>query len=277
MLCHRYKTHAGSIHWPVYIQPKLNGVRALYHSDTNVMQSHSRQTAEVKYWQGGVLNHITEQLESLFNQPVILDGELYKHGWSLQKINGAVSVNRLSPSIDTDQVQMHVFDIIADVPFADRYAALEQLRTVYPHVVPTHFVSSPDSADHFYTRWRKQGYEGMIYRNAANTYGFVERCGNKENRWGYMIKRKERSSAEFTIIGIKEEHDTFNRPKGRCGALNLLCNNGQTFSAGSGLTAEQRDLYWHTPPNEQIATISYEILSDAGIPLQPVVELVHEK
>lgn len=277
MLCHRYKTHFNRLSWPCYIQPKLNGIRAIYHSEADVFQSHSRRTKEVCHWNPPVLAHIREQLQGLFNQNVILDGELYVHGWPLQRINGAASVNRIAPANNTNQIQFWVFDLVADVPFEQRYQALQQLKQVYPHVVETHHVMSPSAADHFYNAWKKQGYEGMIYRNPHNTYGFIDRCTNQENRWSYMIKRKDRSSSEYEIVGITEETSLTGVAKQRTGALELVTSNGQRFTAGSGLNTEQREAFWTTPPVGRMATISFEMLSEGGIPLQPVVEFVHDE
>lgn len=274
MLCHRFRTHANRISWPCFVQPKLNGVRAIYYSDGDRWQSHSRQTKEIQFWSSHILAHLTDQLTGLFGVPVILDGELYKHGWPLQRINGAVSVNRRDPSPDTHQIEYWIFDVIADVPFTDRYHALQALSGVYPCVVPTHHIATPKAADHYYSIWRRDKFEGMVYRNPNCTYGFRERCGNKENRWPYIIKRKERSSAEFEIIGVEEECDGEGNPKGRCGALRLVCDNGQIFTAGSGLTDQQKSDYWQDPPVGFLATIQFEMYSTDGVPLQPIVDLV---
>jgi len=276
MLCHRYKTHKQHIPYPCYVQPKLNGIRAIFDSDHNRWQSHSRVTKEVRFWGPNILAHITSQLEGLFSTRVILDGELYRHGWPLQRINGAVSVNRRDTSHDTGEVNYHVFDIVADAPFTDRYDALQQLSTVYPYVVTTRFVSSPSAAEHFYALWKREGYEGMVYRNPVAHYGFLERCGNKENRWNYIIKRKDHATAEFTIVGVEEEFDKYARPKGRVGSLVLECDNGNTFRAGSGLSDDQRQRYWDKSPVGLVATIAFEMYSQSGVPLQPRVEEVHD-
>ena len=76
---------------------------------------------------------------------------------------------------------------------------------------------------------------------------------------------------------MKEEYDKHSRPKGRAGALILETETGQTFSAGSGLSDEQRHKYWKTPPTGLLATIEFEIYSEGGVPLQPRVQQVHEQ
>tara|TARA_R100001594_G_scaffold22796_2_gene44256 strand:- start:7148 stop:8005 length:858 start_codon:yes stop_codon:yes gene_type:complete len=281
MLCHRYKTHKSRITFPCYVQPKLNGIRAIFtlHDYEKQWQTHSRATKETRYWAPNILAHITKQLKDVLitDKNIILDGELYYHGWPLQRIAGAVSWNREEPTSATTAIEYHVFDIVADAPMAERAEALSQLASIYPNVVSTHHVSSKSSAEHYYTRWKRQGYEGMVYRKPEAPYGFLERCGNKENRWDYIIKRKDFASDEFTIIGVKEEYDKHSRPKGQAGALVLETETGQTFSAGSGLSAEQRHKYWKNPPVGLLATIEFEIYSEGGVPLQPRVQQVHEQ
>lgn len=282
MLCHRYSSngvitsHGKSIRFPIYVQPKLNGIRAVYFSETKNWQSHSRLTKEVCFWDRHILSHITCQLENLFSVPVILDGEMYRHGWPLQRINGAVSVKRQSTSKDTTEVNFHVFDIIADVPFSQRVEGLRELSTVYPFVVPTFFIDSESSANYYYSLWKRQGYEGLIYRQPKQPYGFEERCGNQENRWDYSIKRKDRSSSEFEIIGVTQGMSVHKEPQLWVGALRLVTSNGKVFYAGSGLTEDQKFKYWQHPPIGMIASIAYEMYSPDGIPLQPTVEQVHE-
>ncbi len=281
MLCHRYKSHKNRIKYPCYVQPKLNGVRAIFTAQEvnfRQWQTHSRATKETRYWAPNILRHLTERLEKALpkDKDIILDGELYHHGWPLQRIASAVSWNREEPSTATIDIEYHVFDFVVDLPMSDRAEALNQFSSVYPHVVPTHLISSKSSAEHYYTRWKRQGYEGMIYRQTDAPYGFLDRCGNKENRWDYMIKRKDFASDEFTIVGVKEEYDQFSRPKDRCGALVLETETGQTFSAGSGLSDEQRHRYWRERPIGLLATIEFEIYSEGGVPLQPRVQQVHE-
>ena len=78
MLCHRYPTHCQHISWPTYIQPKLNGIRAIMTFDPDegfTWQSRSHDLEEPKFWAPHVLSHITELFKNKFKRKVILDGE----------------------------------------------------------------------------------------------------------------------------------------------------------------------------------------------------------
>ena len=77
-----YEPHR--VTYPCYVQPKLNGIRALY-------QNGNFQSRDQLPFPPGLLNHLSSPLQSAFDPSVILDGELYVHGWPLQRINAAVT------------------------------------------------------------------------------------------------------------------------------------------------------------------------------------------
>lgn len=84
MLAHDAIKRSKSIVYPAYVQPKLDGVRALVTIDKDgipVFNSRGNKTYPV---QGGLLQQVKELSEhSGFDK---FDGELYIHGLSLQKI-----------------------------------------------------------------------------------------------------------------------------------------------------------------------------------------------
>lgn len=84
MLAHDAIKRSKSIVYPAYVQPKLDGVRALVTLDKNgipVFNSRGNKTYPV---QGALLRQVKELAEhSGFDK---FDGELYIHGLSLQKI-----------------------------------------------------------------------------------------------------------------------------------------------------------------------------------------------
>src|SRR4030095_10411501 len=144
--------------YPCYVQPKLNGVRALY-------QHATFQSRDEKVWKPKVLQHITEELNSLGLGNLILDGELYKHGWRLQTINGAVAVNRGNPREDTSEVEFHVFDVVDPmVTFSTRWFEIYHglLASERPHVkvVPTSLAHSWTEVEQHFHLYTKAGYAG---------------------------------------------------------------------------------------------------------------------
>lgn len=274
MLAHKFNDHQHKIVYPVYIQPKLNGIRGIYNH--GVFQSRDEHL-----WKPDVLSHIVHELLACTNPDQILDGELYVHGWSLQKINGAVAVTRNAPDKLTPIVEYHIFDIlhVNDMlrPFAERAQDLFDLQqriTLHKlkkvHVVPTTRMSL-QSSEFAYNNYRKLGYEGIMYRDGSKPYGHEQLCGNKDNRWTYLLKRKAWVDDEFTILD-------FNLTTGEKGnrGFQLTCKTkeGRTFNVGSGLAHEEMEACEASPPIGKLARVRYEMLSDDLIPLKPTLEAI---
>jgi DNA ligase 1 len=274
MLAKKYNDYKDRILYPVTIQPKLNGVRALYWKG-------EFQSRDEKRWSTRVLYHLAAPLSNIIPDHIILDGELYLHGLSLQQINSAVAVRRNDVSPITRSIEYHVFDCIdtlrLDLPFPDRHAILlRYLPYLTPPIVivPTFLSCDAGLANSLYPEYRRDGYEGTMYRDNSAPYGLSHACSNKENRWPYLLKRKEFLDDEFEITDVYEEISIDGIPKGTCGGLILETKDGKPFRAGSGLTRHQRHYYWQHPPIGLLATIRYETLSDSGIPLKPTIEVV---
>ncbi len=268
MLAKRYSSHSSHTPFPCFVQPKINGFRALYNNQ-------AFQSRGEELWAHRVTQHLSFHLSHI-PPHIILDGEFYRHGFSLQQINSAVSVNRAEPTARTPEIQYHVFDLLdatrPSLSFSDRSQLLHELipkdlSDIIP--VETHLVHSTLEADSLYSQFRKSGYEGMMYRSDS-PYGLTHNCGNKENRWTCLLKRKEHMDWEGVISDVVES--TIN--PGTIGSLQFIYDNGVPFTAGSGLSHFQKLDYVINPPIGKRARLIYEMLSDSGTPLQPRIECV---
>src|SRR5687768_15403845 len=104
LLAHKYKPFR--VTYPCYVQPKLNGVRALY-------QNGRFQSRDEVPFPEALLDHLAQPLLRIFGTShAPTDGELYVHGWSLQKILGAITPVRKEDSELTKLVEYHVFDVV---------------------------------------------------------------------------------------------------------------------------------------------------------------------
>lgn len=280
MCAFKWQDHRHKIAYPFYVQPKLNGVRALYHQ--GIMQSRGLREEEGKVWNPEVVAHFTNDLLKACLPNWLLDGELYCHGKSLQQINSAIAVKRLKASDKTQEIQYHIFDIIDTAnlhrPFHERFELLHLLKTLMVshsttsiRVVPTTFVDVPGLDDELYATYRAEGYEGLMYRIPSAPYGFAEECGNKENRWKYLLKRKGWIDDEFLITGFT----LTTGDKGNQG-FQLTCQTqtGAEFTVGSGLSQELQAYYNLNSPEGFLAKVRFEMLSDKGIPLKPTLEAI---
>lgn len=274
MLAHKFVDHKHKIQYPTWIQPKLNGVRGIY-------MGGRFQSRDEFLWHPSVVEHIVEELQLVVADHIILDGEFYVHGWSLQKINRAISVVRSKSHELTPEVEYHIFDCIdtsqPHLTFEQRVRFLESIceRLVYRRIKKVKVVRSYKAtlaeAEASYTLYKQAGYEGLMYRKPDAPYGFEQECGNKENRWTYLLKRKDWLDDDFKIIDFTETTGE----KGHRGFyVTCITQEGKHFKVGSGLDTSELDYYILNPPIGQTAKVKYEMLSDDGIPLKPTLEAI---
>lgn len=272
MLAFHYKDNLKHIKYPIYMQPKLDGIRLLYQN--GVMQSRSHGKEEAVVLGPERLKHLRNILSTI-EENIVLDGELYVHGWSRQQINRAARVRSLDDGPTSFRLQYHIFDAIdtnnPHLTFLERAMLLWRLQRKLLSFdsicfVDTYQVDNNEASDTFYRMWKAEGYEGAMYRFPDEPYGFEEECGNKENRWKRILKRKDWLDGEFECVGIEEGEGKY---VGKVGALCLVTKDRKQFNCGSGLTDADREAFWHSPPIGSLIHIRYDIVSDDGTPIQP--------
>lgn len=245
--------------FPCFVQPKLNGVRCLY-------QNGVFQSRDELVWKPKVLSHIRAQLNNI-DETLILDGELYRHGWRLQRINGAVAVNRSAPRDDTHLIEFHVFDCIhsgegLDMQFSDRYLDLKNLLDCEPECpiksVKTAFVEDKTQLDAFHTQFVAEGYEGIMLR-PSGPYTPGERS---TSLWKY----KHWEDEEFLCIGVTQGEGKANIG---IGSLTLVTNKDceVEFQCGTGFTDEERMELAQNPPVWQLVKVKFNSKTADGIPV----------
>ena len=218
---------------PVFIQPKLDGVRCLIQCDGNPAKrgviAFSRTGKE---WKN--IDHILEQLIPFFIKypNVVLDGELYNHDLKddFEKI---ISLVRKQKPTDKDRqeaqdlVQFHCYDMIDpdfDVEFdhRDEFIQTQLCFINYVHTLDTHQVFREDDAKVYHTRNLDAGYEGSIVR--LNTK-------YQQKRSHSLRKFKDFSDAEATIVGYL---DGKGKRTGTLGKFIMQDDNGVEFGCPPG-------------------------------------------
>lgn len=246
-------TKAAMFRFPLLGQPKLNGLRARY-----------VRAAKAFFSRDGVryANATTAHIKVPDNLPYDLDGEFYVHGWSLQRINSAITPNRLTPTADTPLVQFHAFDAFAPVAAVQRARFVETLdESDNFRIVRTTDLFGNAQADKHYLDCVSDLYEGAIYRWPSSIY--------VPGRSFFMLKRKAWTDGEYEIVGFEEGE---NRLTGTLGAFVCARPNGGTFNVGGGdLTDELRDELWADRVNcvGRMLKIKHLGLSDTGSPISP--------
>ena len=221
---------------PVFMQPKLDGVRCVIQAErdfpgTNLasvtVKAYSRTGKE---WKN--IDHILFNLRPWFilNPDVILDGELYNHGLKddFEKI---ISLVRKQKPTDEDRLEaaqyteFHCYDIIDEtMTFEERNTFIEQNvpRNHTIKHVPTNLVFRDDDAKVYHRRNLDNGYEGSILRT-NDTYA----CKRSHN----LRKFKDFSDTEATIIGYV---DGKGKRTGTLGKFIMQDDEGMEFGCPPG-------------------------------------------
>ena len=159
---------------PVFMQPKLDGVRCLIqYGDVRgrgpEVKAYSRTGKE---WKN--IDHILQSLAPFFqdNPDVILDGELYNHALrdDFEKIISCVRKTKPT-AVDRAEsrrlVQFHCYDIVDEtLTFEERYKfVFDNLRDSYGvRTVATDLVDDDVKAQAYHRINLDNGYEGSILR-----------------------------------------------------------------------------------------------------------------
>ena len=216
---------------PVFMQPKLDGVRCLIQYESRRISKPIKRVVAYsrtgKEWKN--INHILQRLDPFFqaNPNVILDGELYNHALrdDFEKIISCVRKQKPT-AIDRAEsrrlVQFHCYDIVDEaMKFDERYKfvfdnlrdpSIYGVRTVKTIVTPTESQAKVNHA-----RNLDAGFEGSILRTND-----IYKCGRS---WS-LRKFKDFHDAEATIIDWVEGKG---KRKGTIGKFMAIDADGNTF------------------------------------------------
>jgi len=232
MLAH--KLNESKIDWdkPVYMQPKLDGVRCLFTKDGAFSRT-GKQFMNVK--------HIEESLKDYFEQnpAMVLDGELYNHNLrnDFEKIISLVRKQKPSEqdrSEASDLVQFHVYDVITEPNFTYEFRhnmlALQLPIVKSITLIKNTVVESYDEAKMLHAVHLAQGYEGSMLR--LNAFYEQKRSYN-------LQKFKDFVDTEATIVGYEAGKGKF---EGLIGKFLMQDDDGNKFGCpiGKGYNFQDR-------------------------------------
>ncbi len=140
------------------------------------------------------------------------DGELYRHGWSLQTIAGFAK--KLKPG--HEEIWHQVYDMPSKQPWVvrrDLLALLFRTMPPGPHIrlTETFPINSEADVKPAHDRCVAEGYEGLILRNRDGLY-------QEDVRSYDLVKFKEFIELEFPIVGFGEGRGKF------AGKAIFVCN-----------------------------------------------------
>lgn len=178
---------------------KLDGVRcSLFYKDGKI-QTSSRGGKNYDVAIAHIRNDMIVRNFFLHNPKLVLDGEIYKHGWTLSKISGMCRLKEKTSEMK--DLQFHCYDIIdIDKTFNERQKILQdiekQLRITSKVQVLEHIdISGYDNIINLHNKFVNEGYEGLVLRDPNAKY----KSSAKDER---MIKVKMFDDDEFEITGI---------------------------------------------------------------------------
>jgi DNA ligase-1 len=252
MLAHDYNKRGKNIVWPCYVQPKLDGTRAVIIAGKGI---YSRNQKEVHQ-----LRHILSEINANVPPGTILDGELYSDTLTFQQIVSIVKHPSKQPN--EDQMKFHVYDIICDKPYEERYAMLRAIfahpfRTLVCHT--TEQCASESAMKVKHAEYVAEGYEGLMLRNTNGAYSNA--------RSTQLQKYKEFFDEECEIVGFKDGEGAEE------GCVIWMCTiDGKEFACRPRGTREERqELFAHGQEYVgQMLTVRYQEKTDDGLLRFPV-------
>ena len=266
------------------VSRKIDGVRCSFYWKDGEVKSASRGGGDYDPSTYQLREH-PKMIEWFKQHPDwILDGELYKHGKSLQQISGAARMEKTAAGCDW--LEYYVYDImVPELPFENRFGMLKILQEflgqkefnpekewteedLRVQVIPHVWVEGDGKKDQImelHNQYVAEGWEGCVARDASKPYKYG-------GRGQEMVKFKMYQDAEFEITGLSEGL----RPEDMC--FTLKTEDGIEFKAKPMGSRELKEQYREDLDNliGKMATVKFFYLSDEGTPLQPVLKAIRD-
>lgn len=264
MLAQKYEDRKDEIVFPVYSQPKLDGIRCI----TTRLGMFSRNGKKIVS-----APHIHAELREFFVQhpDAILDGEMYcdKLANDFNKICSLVKKtkpNAADLEESAAKIEYHIYDLVdTSLSFTERYnwviANVPTSVKSKVRLVSTALIRSQNDLDEYYAAYLTAGYEGQMVR--------IDEC-YEQKRSKYLLKRKEFQDAEYKILSI---HEGEGNRSGMAGYAIMENRDGTTFRSNiKGSHEFLKELLQNKNSiANQMATVQYFNLTPDSVPRFPYV------
>ena len=263
MLAAKWEDYKNKVEYPLYSQPKLDGIRCIVTKD-GMFSRNGKPIISAP--------HIRKALDKLFkHEPdTILDGELYADKFA-NDFNAIVSLVKKTKPTDADlkqsekNIEYHIYDIPSvDGTFKHRCIELDEIALDFPKCVKqveTHIVNNENEVTEWYENYVERGFEGQMLR-VNDVYE------NKRSK--FLLKHKSFVDEEYTIIDIVEGEG--NRT-GTAGYFVFETAEGKPFKSNvKGTWEETAEMLKNKKKLiGKEATVKYFNLTPDGIPRFPYV------
>ena len=283
MLANKYLEKKSYVKYPCFIQDKFDGVRCTSRklaSDGSVVLK-SRSDAIFPFF--FEIKAEISKLQSLVDQGILLDGELYSYKIPFRTLNGYCNRKKLDgksgydkiPKEHLTSIHYQIFDCYfignPTMVYEERYKALKTLleANTSPYLVLAKCDEIYKEEDIIprHDQSVLAGHEGIMIRNKSGIYKLKDRSND-------LLKYKEFEDREFTIVGAfcpetgKEE---------QCIIWQLgIPESSLTFTCRPRESYEARKLEWleyQENPDAYIGqsyTVRFQGTYENGIPRFPV-------
>jgi len=266
MLAKNYEDYKDSLKFPIFSQPKLDGIRCIVTKDGMFTRN------------GKIIEscpHIFKKLQKFFaNQPtLVFDGELYNHDLKHDFNKIASLVKKIKPTIEdikesSQLVQYWIYDIVDTTKTFE-----ERLKWITNNIqgdlgdcplidVPTALASSQQQLDSYYEDYTEKGFEGQMVR--LNTKYENKRSKN-------LLKRKDFQDREYIILDVIQGEGN---KSGMAGAMVFENEKGIKFNSNIKGNREYLKELWNNKENlvgKQATVKFFNLTPDNSIPRFPYV------
>lgn len=252
MLAKDYKKEKAKVKFPCFVQPKLDGMRALGYKNGKLI---SRKGKEID-----TMSHIQKDIDSIISND-LLDGELYVKGESFQENMKLIKKYRKGES---EKIKFHVYDIAyPKLPFETRYTILKEIVSKDHsniQLVPTYVVNNEEEIKKYHEQFIAQGYEGTMIRHSKEGYAINKRSSQ-------LLKYKDFIDDIYEVVDIVPSDKNPEQ-----GVIHCKMKDGRTFGCGMKFSHSERETMLMEKKDYigQIAEIRFFEFTDDGLPRFPV-------
>jgi DNA ligase 1 len=261
MLAHKFEDHKDKITYPVFSQPKLDGIRCIVRAD-GMWSRNGKKIVSAP--------HIYEAMKPLFevNPDLIFDGELYADKFA-NDFNAICSLVKKTKPTSNDlakskeSIQYHIYDLPScSGTFTQRNKALIDIGV--PRgciIVTTDKVNNENELMGCYGAYVNWGYEGQMIR-LDKEY--------ESKRSKSLLKHKSFVDEEYIILDVVEGEGN---KTGMVGSFVFESKTGHIFNSSPKYSWDECKELWKQRQEliGKSATVKYFNLTPDGVPRFPYV------
>jgi DNA ligase-1 len=261
MLAHKWEDQMSKIKFPVFSQPKLDGIRCIVKKD-GMWSRNGKKIVSAP--------HIFESMKSLFDKDssLIFDGELYADKFA-NDFNAICSLVKKTKPTSEDlnesriKIQYHIYDLPSNNDtFVKRYKELTNMSLPKCCIlVKTEQLDNLNDVNAYYEDYMSAGYEGQMIR-------LDSKYENKRSK--SLLKHKSFIDEEYIILDVEEGGGN---KTGMVGSFVFKTKEGKIFNSSPKFNWEECIKMWNDRKNliGKTATVKYFNLTPDGVPRFPYV------